>query len=357
MKYVQINTVPHSSTGSIMLKKHEELLREGVDSYVFWGRGRPANNEREYNFGSNIETYLDAALTRVDGRAGFHSKPATRRLLKRLDEIDPDVVHLHNLHGYYLNVEMLFHWLLKRTCKVVWTLHDCWSFTGHCAYFTYAGCEAWKSEQGCTATCPQLSTYPATISKTSVARNYQEKQRLFTSIPVDSLSFVAPCDWMRKLVGESFLAKYPIATERNTINTAVFKPTNESWRSRLKLEGKTVVLGVASPWTERKGLVDFVRLAKDLGEEFAILLVGVSNRQARELPKEIVALEHTSSQEELAQLYTTADVFFNPTREDNYPSVLLEAQACGTPVVTYDVGGCAEAVDQGGNGSVVRRGS
>lgn len=353
MKYVQINSVPHGSTGSIMLKKHEELLREGMDSHVFWGRGRAAENEREYNFGSRIEFYADVLMTRLDGRAGFHSKRATKRLLRRLDEIEPDVVHLHNLHGYYVNVELLFGWLAAHECKVVWTLHDCWAFTGHCAYFTYANCEKWKSKQGCAASCPQLSSYPATLARRSVARNYREKKELFTRLSPEAMSLIAPSNWMRGLTRESYLERYSARTVHNTIDTQVFKPTEGPWRKCLNIDDKTVVLGVASPWSERKGLADFARLSVELDSDCVIVLVGLTDKQAHKLPDEIIALGRTSSQRELAQLYTMADVLFNPTKEDNYPSVLLEAQACGTPVVTYDVGGCAEAVESGGNGVAV----
>ena len=353
MRYAQINSVPYGSTGSIMLKKHEELLRDGVDSYVFWGRGRAGENERECNFGSKPEFYADVLMTRLDGRAGFHSKRATKRLLRRLDEVEPDVVHLHNLHGYYVNVEQLFGWLAAHKCKVVWTLHDCWPFTGHCAYFTYANCELWKSRQGCGANCPQLSSYPSTVSRRSVARNYREKKDLFTKLAADSLSIVTPSKWLERLTRDSYLKEYPAKTVYNTIDTNVFRPTEGSWRSKLSVDEKIVVLGVAAPWSERKGLTDFVRLHDDLGDGYAIVLVGLTDKQARKLPNGIRALGRISSQKELAQLYTMADVLFNPTREDNYPSVLLEAQACGTPVVTYDVGGCAEAVEAGGNGIVV----
>ena len=132
--YAHINTVPNGSTGGIMMKEHNELLAKGEDSYAFWGRGREAQNDHEMKFARDAEVYLDVLQTRLDGRAGFHSKAATRRLIKRLGEINPDVIHLHNLHGYYVNIEMLFNWLVDQGCKVEWTLHDCWSFTGHCAH-------------------------------------------------------------------------------------------------------------------------------------------------------------------------------------------------------------------------------
>lgn len=347
--YAHINTVPNGSTGGIMIKEHRELLAAGGESYAFWGRGRAGEGDREMRFATDAEVRRDALQTRLDGRAGFHSKAATRRLLERLDEIKPDVVHLHNLHGYYVNVEMLFEWLAARECKVEWTLHDCWAFTGHCAHFTYAKCAQWKTHCAYSEErCPQLGAYPKTYSKTSCAWNFDQKRRLFNLVPAGRMKLITPSQWLSDLVAESFLSEYPVEVRRNTIDTSVFKPTPSDFRERYGIGDRFMVLGVASPWTERKGLTDFVRLAKELdSEKYAIVLVGLSEKQVKEMPAVIVGLARTDSREELAGIYSAADVFFNPTVEDNYPTVNLEAEACGTPVVTYDAGGCAETVRRG----------
>lgn len=347
--YAHINTVPNGSTGGIMMKEHRELLAAGGESYAFWGRGRAGEGDREMRFATDAEVRRDALQTRLDGRAGFHSKAATRRLLERLDEIKPDVVHLHNLHGYYVNVEMLFEWLAARECKVEWTLHDCWAFTGHCAHFTYAKCAQWKTHCAYSEErCPQLGAYPKTYSKTSCAWNFDQKRRLFNLVPAGRMKLITPSQWLSDLVAESFLSEYPVEVRRNTIDTSVFKPTPSDFRERYGIGDRFMVLGVASPWTERKGLTDFVRLAKELdSEKYAIVLVGLSEKQVKEMPAVIVGLARTDSREELAGIYSAADVFFNPTVEDNYPTVNLEAEACGTPVVTYDAGGCAETVRRG----------
>ena len=347
--YAHINTVPNGSTGGIMMKEHRELLAAGGESYAFWGRGRAGEGDREMRFATDAEVRRDALQTRLDGRAGFHSKVATRRLLERLDEIKPDVVHLHNLHGYYVNVEMLFEWLAARECKVEWTLHDCWAFTGHCAYFTYAKCAQWKTHCAYSEErCPQLGAYPKTYSKTSCVWNFDQKRRLFNLVPAGRMKLITPSQWLSDLVAESFLSEYPVEVRRNTIDTSVFKPTPSDFRERYGIGDRFMVLGVASPWTKRKGLTDFVRLAKELdSEKYAIVLVGLSEKQVKEMPAVIVGLARTDSREELAGIYSAADVFFNPTVEDNYPTVNLEAEACGTPVVTYDAGGCAETVRRG----------
>lgn len=344
LRYVQINSVPNGSTGSIMMKGHCDLLAQGCDSFVFWGRGRPAENQRECNFGSKFSFYIDVLMTRLWGRAGFYSKRVTKRLLAKLEELDPDIVHLHNVHGYYLNVQMLFEWLADHRCKVFWTLHDCWTFTGHCAYFTYACCDQWKTGCAACAPCMQLDTYPMTLSKSACVKNYEQKKRIFNLVPADRMTIITPSRWLAELVKESHLGKYTVEVRHNTIDTSVFMPTESSFRESHGLVGKHMILGVALPWTERKGLDDFIRLAGLVDDSYALVLVGLSDEQIRLLPSNVVGLSRTDSKEELAGIYSSADVFFNPTREDNYPTVNLEAEACGTPVVTYDTGGCSETI-------------
>ena len=348
--YVHINTVPNGSTGGIMMKEHRELLAAGEESFAFWGRGREAEKPNEMKFASDVEVKLDVLQTRMDGKAGFHSKTATSRLLARLDEIQPDVVHLHNLHGYYVNVEMLFNWLANHECKVEWTLHDCWAFTGHCAHFTYVKCAQWKDHCAYSKPCSQIHTYPKTFSKASCAWNFDSKKRVFTLMPTERMKLITPSQWLADLVGESFLKGYPVELRHNTIDTNVFKPMPSDFRERYGIGNRLMILGVASPWTERKGLGDFIRLAGELdSEKYAIVLVGLSRKQIGRLPECVIGIQRTDSREQLAAIYTAADVFFNPTTEDNYPTVNLEAEACGTPVVTYDTGGCAETVRRGGS--------
>lgn len=345
--YAHINTVPNGSTGGIMMKEHRELLAAGEESYAFWGRGREAEKPNEMKFASDAEVKLDVLQTRIDGRAGFHSKNATKRLLARLEEIQPDVVHLHNLHGYYVNIEMLFKWLANYKCEVEWTLHDCWAFTGHCAYFSYVKCSQWKDLCAHATPCSQLNTYPKTFSKASCSWNFEEKSRLFNLVPAERMKLIAPSQWLADLVGESFLKDFLVVVRHNTIDTDVFKPTPSDFRERYGIGDRFMILGVASPWTERKGLADFVRLAGELDSgKYGIALVGLSEKQIKEMPEGIVGLTRTDSREELAGIYSSADAFFNPTTEDNFPTVNLEAEACGTCVVTYDTGGCRETLSR-----------
>ena len=345
LRYVQLNSFYNGSTGSIMRGLHGQLTARGVDSYCLWGRRHETVDDHMACCATKPGVYLHGAMTRLFDRMGFYSKRDTTRLLKRLDEIDPDVVHLHNVHGYWVNIEMLFGWLAAHRCQVKWTLHDCWALTGHCAHFTYAKCAQWQSHCAYLKPCPQLDTYPKTISKANCARNFEDKRRIFTSVPPERMALITPSQWLADLVGQSFLRGYPVEVRHNTIDTSVFKPTPSDFRERYDVGDRFMVLGVASPWTERKGLGDFVRLAGELdSEKYAIVLAGLSEKQIRQLPNNVIGLTRTDSPRELAGIYSTADVFFNPTVEDNYPTVNLEAEACGTPVVTYDTGGCRETI-------------
>ena len=346
MRYVQINSFYNGSTGTIMRGLHKELLAQGVDSYCFWGRRHDTIDEHMWRFATDAGVYWHGAMTRLFDRMGFYSKRDTARLLARLDEIDPDVVHLHNIHGYYVNIEMLFGWLAKHRCRVRWTLHDCWALTGHCAHFTYVKCAQWQSHCAYSKPCPQLDTYPKTISKANCARNYEDKRRIFTSVPPERMALITPSQWLADLVGQSFLKDYPVEVRHNTIDTDVFKPTSSDFRERNGVGDRFMVLGVASPWTERKGLNDFVRLAGELdSDKYAIVLVGLSEKQIRQLSRQLVALPKTESPESLAEAYSAADVFVHPGVEETFGMTVVEAQACGTPVVVAEGSACAEIAD------------
>ena len=351
MKYVQINAYSGAWAESIVFGRHRELQARGDESWVFWARGKHAQDEFMQKIASHPEVCLDALLTRIDGRAGFHSKGITRRLLEKLDMIDPDVVHLHVLLGYYVNVEMLFSWLASHRCRVIWTLHDCWAFTGHCIHFTYAICDQWRTT-GCAAcaACPQKRTYPETFlgGDRSVKWSFLRKQKLFNMLPPERMRLIVPSQWLADLVKQSFLAKYDVEVIHNTVDASVFKPTPSDFRERYGIGSRFMILGVAGKWSEHKGLQDFVRLARSLDcGRFAVVVIGLNKKQIKQAKRnavKLIALPKTSSIEDLAAAYTAADVFFNPTQEDNFPTVNLEAEACGTPVITYNTGGCCETI-------------
>ena len=344
MKYLFINSVAgFGSTGRIAADKCRELMGEGHECVLAFGREKAnCDDITTWQIGTPLDYKIHGFMTRVFDNHGFCSVAATRAFLKKVDEFDPDVIWLHNIHGYYIHVGLLFDYLRSCGKKIFWTLHDCWSFTGHCAYFDFAGCDRWKT--GCHD-CPQKKTYPASMVLDNSRANYENKKRAFSGVP--ELTLITPSKWLADLTRESFLREYPVEVVYNTINTEIFKPTPGDFREKHRLEERKIALGVASVWEERKGLRDFVKLSELLDDSWKIVLVGVTEVDQEKLPGSILALKRTNSPRELAEIYTAADVFVNPTYEDNYPTVNLEARACGTRVVTYQTGGSPETLGDG----------
>lgn len=341
MKYLQISTVmSFGSIGKIMRQNYDEKKAQGWECLIAYGRGNAVEEYNSIRIGNKWDIQFQGIETRLFDLHGYGSKKATRAFLKKMDAWGPDIVHLHNIHGYFLNFEIVFEWLKSHPeRKTIWTLHDCWAFTGHCTYFTAAKCEQWKTH---CLHCPQLRQYPACYLAGNVDRNFVRKKAAFTG--VSNMQLVVPSRWLEGLVKQSYLQEYPVEVVYNTIDKKVFKPTPSDFRERYSLQGKKIVLGVANVWDTRKGLNDFISLAGLLDDGYVIVLVGLTERQIKKMPPNIIGLRRTNSAQELAAIYTAADVFVNPTYEDNYPTVNLEAQACGTPVITYDVGGCKETL-------------
>lgn len=348
MKILMINSVCGiGSTGKICVQAAREFEAQGHTVKIAYGRdGFVPEEFKPYavRIGNDLGVRLHGVYSRLTDRHGFGSKAATKKFLAWADAFDPDFLWLHNLHGYYLHIGLLFQWIKSRPqMQVEWTLHDCWSFTGHCAHFDYIGCEKWKT--GCH-NCPQKSSYPGSLFADCSRKNYAQKKALFTGIP--NLTLITPSAWLAEKAKQSFLGEYPTQVRHNTIDLHTFQPTPGDFRQRYALDGKTIVLGVASAWNDRKGLSDFGKLRQLLSEEYAIVLVGLTPQQIQQIPAGILALPRTNTPGELAQIYTAADVFVNLTYEDTYPTVNLEAQACGTPVISYDTGGCRETLNEAG---------
>lgn len=354
MKVLLINAVCGTgSTGKICAAIAQDYEREGHEVKIAYGRdGFVPEQFRKYavRIGTDMDVRMHGVYTRLTDRHGFGSVASTKKFLKWAEEYNPDVLWLHNIHGYYINIELLFRWIKSRpNMQVKWTLHDCWAFTGHCAYFDYVECNKWIT--GC-CDCPQKKSYPASALLDNSALNFQKKRDLFCG--VSNMTIITPSEWLKKLVHKSFLSEYPVEVIYNTINTDIFKPTTGDFRKKYDLENKKMILGVASIWEPRKGLNDYIKLAGVISDEYRIVLVGVTDEQAQDLPANILAISRTNNQQELAEIYTAADVFLNLTYEDNYPTVNLEAQACGTCVVTYDTGGSKETLNE--DGIVVQKG-
>ncbi len=350
MKILEINTCDYGSTGKIMMQIAETANKQGYTCWIAIPRGRH-NIESKYNhiiwIGSQIAEYLHIALGRITGLQGCFSSIATIRFLKKLDQIDPDIIHLHNLHNSYINIPMLFSYIKRKNIKVIWTLHDCWAFTGHCPYFTAKKCDKWKT--GCYQ-CPSYREYPYSFVDHSKWM-WKHKKRWFSN--VKSLNVVTPSQWLADLVKESFLKEYPLTIINNGIDLSIFKPISNNFKERMHLRNKKIILGVAFDWGYRKGLDIFIELSKKISDSYKIILVGTNDTIDAELPDSILTIHRTTNQNELAEIYTAADVFLNPTREDNYPTVNMEAIACGTPVITFNTGGSPEMILNSNCGQVI----
>ena len=353
MKYLFINSVAgYGSTGRIAAETCRELMKDGHECVLAFGRNK-ANCEDvpTVQIGTAWDYRLHGVRSRLLDDHGFGSKAATRRFLDWVREYDPDVIWLHNIHGYYIHIGLLFDYLRGCGKKIFWTLHDCWSFTGHCAYFDFAGCDKWKT--GCHH-CPQKHTYPQSLLLDNSRRNYERKKLLFTGIP--DLTLTVPSHWLESRVKQSFLGEYPVQVDYNKIDRTVFKPTPGDFREKYGLEKKTILLGVASVWEERKGLKDFLALSSMLDDRYRIVLIGLSEEQRKNLPQNILGLPRTNSLEELAQAYTAADLFVNPSVEETFGMTAMEARCCGTEAIVYKDTACEEIVNQFG-GIAVDRGA
>ena len=353
MKYLFINGLAGlGSTGRIVEETCRELMAQGHTCRIAYGRGTSGCEGIEtYSIGSARDYALHAALNRVTDRHGCYSHGATRKFLEWVRDYDPDVIWLHNVHGYYLNLPLLFDYLRGCGKELRWTLHDCWAFTGHCAYFDYVGCARWKT--GCPH-CPQKGSYPASMVLDGSKANYAMKKRLFTGIP--NLPLIVPSHWLERRVKESFLKDYPVKVVYNTVDREVFRPRPGDFREKYGLANKKILLGVANVWEPRKGLGDFLELAALLDGEYKIVLVGLSEQQIRELPNTILGLPRTKNAVELAEIYTAADVYLNPSVEETFGMTALEAQCCGTPSVVYEDTACEEVAREFG-GMVCKRGA
>ena len=345
MKVLFINSVCGiRSTGRICTDLAKQLEEQGYIVKIAYGREKVPDQFQKYavRIGNDLDVKLHGLRTRVLDEHGLGSRWATKKFLQWADTYNPDLLWLHNIHGYYINYELLFNWIKERPdMEVRWTLHDCWAFTGHCSYFTVSKCEQWKTH---CMKCSQSRRYPASKYRDYSRQNFDKKMAAFMG--VKKMTLITPSKWLANLVKQSFMKDYPVEVHYNRINTEVFKPTPSDFRERYNLTDKKIVLGVASIWGKRKGLNDLIQLAEMLDDHYQIVIVGLSEKQIDVLPANILGIRHTSSAKELAEIYSAADVFVNPTYEDNYPTVNLEAEACGTRVVCYDTGGCCETLSR-----------
>jgi glycosyltransferase involved in cell wall biosynthesis len=351
-RLLQINTVINSgSTGRIAEEIGLKAMANGWESHIAYGRNDRPSKSHKIKIGGKLGIYWHVLITRLFDRHGLGSKRATKQLIEKIKKIEPDIIHLHNIHGYYLNIQVLFEFLSTTNIPTVWTLHDCWTMTGHCAHFDYIGCERWKSQ---CESCPQKKSYPKSFRDRSF-KNHKLKKELFLSKSANMV-LVPVSEWLSDILRDSFLGEISKKVIHNGIDIDVFTPQKSKLREELRLENKFILLGVASVWEKRKGLDDFKKLSTLLDKDEIIILVGLSKKQVAELPENIIGITRTENVKQLAEFYSIADVFVNPTWEDNYPTTNLEATACGTPVVTYKTGGSPESVSPK-TGFVVEKGN
>lgn len=344
LKVLQINSVCGvGSTGKIAADLADVLRQNGHDCLIAYGRGQAPQHLPAVKIGSEWNVRLHGMYSRLTDRHGFWSRSAARRLVQIAREYQPDLIHLHNLHGYYLHLPTLFAYLKASGKPVVWTLHDCWSFTGHCAYFSYANCQKWRQPEGCFA-CPQRAAYPKSLLVDNSKKNFRDKRQLFTSL--ENVTLITPSQWLAETVRQSFLGAYPVQVIPNGIDLSVFQPAEGNFRQRYGLTQKKILLGVANVWEPRKGLRDFLQLARMVDTETVIVLVGVSRQQLAQLPANILGIERTENARQLAEIYTAADVYLNPSVEETMGLTTVEALACGTPVAVYDATAVPEVVDE-----------
>lgn len=338
MKIVQINTVLNvGSTGRICENIGDIVIEKGGDSYIVFGRDASESNSKAIKIGNFVSKLIHFLGTKIWDKHGLYSKHSTKRIVEKLNEIEPDVIHLHNIHGYYINYKILFEFLRVSKIPVVWTLHDCWPFTGHCAYYDFVGCSKWQTE---CFNCEQINSYPSSYIFDRSKKNFQDKFKSFNGLP--NLTLVPVSNWLKAELQKSFLKNYNINVIHNGVDIDVFKSIKHNY---VKLE-KPYILGVAGDWIPRKGFSDFIKLSNIVNNDYCIVMIGLSKKQIASLPKNIIGIERTNDVVELAKFYSGALVFFNPTYEDNFPTTNLESLSCGTPVITYDTGGSPEALDE-----------
>lgn len=345
MKVAQINvTCGSGSTGKICVAVSRLLTEKNIENKVFYSQGT-TDHPSGVCFQKPYEIKLNAVSSRVLGNWGFEARAATKRLISSLRDFKPDIVQLHNLHGHNVHLGMLFDYLRESGAKVFWTFHDCWAFTGYCPHYYMAGCDRWQS--GCS-NCVQKKCYSLFFDRSAIL--YERKKNLYSQF---DFTIITPSLWLKDEVKKSFLSEKEVKVINNGVDLSVFQPIKSDFKKRYGLEDRYVILGVAFKWGKRKGADVFAELSKRLDpKRFAIVLVGTDESVDKSLPDSIIKIRRTRDQHELAEIYSAADVFVNPTREDNFPTVNIESLACGTPVVTFDTGGSAECIDEASGSAV-----
>ncbi len=354
VKLLRITTeINRSSIGRTTEQLGKLVIAEGWKSYIAWGRSDGKSESKKIQIGNKASVFVYGLLTRFFDLHGYGSYFATKKLVSQIKKIKPDIIHLHDIHGYYINLKVLFSFLKESGIPVVWSHHDCWAFTGHCAFYSSVDCKKWQTE---CHHCPLFKDYPGSLFIDNSRRNYRLKKKLFTSL--DNLYNVGVSEWISKELRKSFLSKYPIITICNGIDTDVFKPRQEyskEIREKYNLGSGTILLGVATAWGERKGISDYYKLRERLCDNYTIVLVGVPQSLQKTLPAGIIGIQRTESVEELSKLYSAASIVLNLASAESFGKTTPEGLACGTPGIVYNCTASPDLVDNE-TGIVVEKG-
>ena len=343
MKVILINSYNFGSTGRVCCAVQKYLNNTGDICLFAYGEGK-ASDELHYNYkiSTKKKMTLHAIKTLICGLHGYYSKQDTKRLILWIKNEKPDIIHIHNLHGGYVNYITLLNAVGVLGIPVVFTLHDCWLYTGKCYHYYEANCDKWLKNCG---NCPQLSMYPKSYFFDRTKKMLTDKKHTFEKLHDATITCVS--DWLAGEARHSFLNKYEIVTIKNGIDTEIFKSVSNEWQSDgVEIRGKYVILGVASSWNSHKGLGDFIRLAKLLCEDEVIVLVGVTEEQAQKLPPNCIGIKNIGDKHQMAQMYNRADVFLNCSSEETFGMTAAEAMSCGTPVIVYNATACSELVGE-----------
>lgn len=341
-KLFQINSVLNTgSTGRIVEQIGQYAISRKWESYVGFGRSFSSSNSKKIKIGNEDELMIHGIKTRVLDEHGFGSVNSTKRLLHQIKNISPDLIHLHNLHGYYLNYPILFNYLSSANIPVIWTLHDCWAFTGHCTYFSDINCLKWKTH--CDK-CPKKRNYPSSIFLDNSYNNFEIKKQVFNKLP--NLTIVTVSHWLATMVKESFLSSYPVAVIHNGVNLDDFYPLG--WSAKINAKygflNRKVLIAVATSWGRNKGWEDYITLSSLLPADYVIVLVGVTQKQKKTLPNHIIGIERTENIQELAALYSHAEIVLNLSYQESFGMSTAEGFACGTPAIVYNATASPELV-------------
>lgn len=339
MKILQINSVyGFGSTGKIVENIHNKLVESNIESFVIYSRNNDYEDDRVFKYYSQFGFLNHVIQGVIFDKHGLLSKKNTNNIINKIEEIKPDIIHIHNIHGFFCNYPMLFKYMKDNNIPIVWTLHDCWSYTGYCAYYDYNKCDEWK--KGCK-NCKYRNTYPYRILSNSI-NNYKLKKNLYSGLNV---TLVTPSKWLSNEVSESLLCEKKCMVINNSVNLTDFHKTNNETLKKVKcIENKQIYLAVANYWTNQKGFNEYLKLSKLLNDEEVLVMIGLNSKQIKKLPKNIIGVERVSK-EELCDWYSISNAFINLTLEDNYPTVNLEARSCKLPVFTYRTGGSTELVE------------